>query len=101
MGGVAEASYRSQDWFRVQFNERTATIAQVMLGDPVSGPALGFNTVTPSNEENWTATHYHGTDQFRVNLRGTCRHVGRHVMRPGEFAFQEAGMGLPREHRRP
>ena len=50
-GGVAEASYRSQDWFRVQFNERTATIAQVMLGDPVSGPALGFNTVTPSNEE--------------------------------------------------
>ena len=91
-GGVAEVSYRSQEWPGFPYNTHTATGAYMSLGDPVSGPYVSLNTVTPSDDDDWVATHYHGSDQFRVNLRGTCRHVSRHVMRPGDFAFQESGM---------
>jgi hypothetical protein len=91
-GGVAEVSYRSQQWPQMQINGHTAATAVMSLGDPASGPCVGLSIVTPDDEDAWTRTHSHGTDQFRVMIRGTCRAVGRHVLRPGQFAFQESGM---------
>ncbi|HET9666070.1 MAG TPA: hypothetical protein VFP09_04920, partial [Desertimonas sp.] len=91
-GGVADVSYRSQQWPQTEFNGHTAATALMSIGDPESGPYMGLSVVTPDDEDSWTRTHSHRTDQFRVNMRGTCRAVGRHVLRPGEFAFQESGM---------
>ncbi len=91
-GGVAEVSYRSQQWPGLQFNGHTSSQVSMRLGDPVSGPYVTLSVATPDAEDAWTRTHSHGTDQFRVIMRGTTRAVGRHVLGPGQFAFQEAGM---------
>jgi hypothetical protein len=39
-----------------------------------------------------TFTHYHGSDQFRMILRGVEQSVNRVTFGPRQFAFQESGM---------
>jgi hypothetical protein len=85
-GGVAEVSFRSEQW---PGNANGQVVIQV--GDPASGPYLTLAVTAPSDEDQWTPTHTHGTDQFRVIMRGAGA-VGRHVLEPGQFAFQESGM---------
>ncbi|HET9666072.1 MAG TPA: hypothetical protein VFP09_04930, partial [Desertimonas sp.] len=89
---VAEVSYTSQQWPQTQYNGHAASQTMMWLGDPTSGPLVSLSVTTPDAEDAWTRTHSHGSDQFRVIMRGSSRAVGRHVLRPGQFAFQESGM---------
>lgn len=66
----------------------------ISLGDPKSGPAISLSLHPGGPGPGYrTPTHYHGTDQFRMLLKGRAeRAISRLKLEARQFAFQEAGM---------
>lgn len=100
VGGLAfegdhlDLSYtKPKGWLRFDTaGHAVATPQMIFIGDPACGPMLTIFAVGGAPEDYKTYTHYHGSDQFRVILRGVEQSVNRLTFGPGEFAFQEAGM---------
>ena len=66
----------------------------IFLGDPNTGPAISLSQRGVPDASYRTPTHYHGTDEFRIVLRGRAeRAVNQHTLEGRQFLFQDAGMG--------
>jgi hypothetical protein len=61
-----------------------------VLGDPDSGPAVMLGTPPALPEDLWVDTHYHGSDQFRVVIKGEYLVQSRRI-KAGDFGYQESG----------
>ena len=67
-----------------------------LMGDATSGPEVDVVAFQAHADEvlDWTHTidpmHYHGTDQYRLQVDGTWV-TARTPLEPGGFCFQEAG----------
>jgi hypothetical protein len=92
--GYLNLSFNNREaWSKLIYAEHEiATPKMIFLGDETAGPMLFLNAIGPGIEGVKTATHYHGSDQFRLIVRGVEQSVNRLTFHPGEFAFQEAGM---------
>lgn len=94
-----------QGHLRISFAERKGWVTQeaygnvetppmISLGDPKSGPVISLSLHPGGPGPAYrTPTHYHGTDQFRMILKGRAeRAISRLKLEARQFAFQEAGM---------
>jgi hypothetical protein len=92
--GHLDLSFRDQgSWMKMEHAGHAIATPQMMfVGDPEAGPLLSVNAVGGGEEGVKTFTHFHGSDQFRIILRGVEQSVNRATFGPGQFAFQEAGM---------
>lgn len=72
-----------------------STPHSIFLGDPNSGPAISLSQHEGVPDASYrTPTHYHGTDEFRIVLKGRAeRAVNQHTLEGRQFLFQDAGMG--------
>jgi hypothetical protein len=67
----------------------------ILLGDPSSGPSISLSQHEGTPDASYrTPSHYHGTDQFRIVLKGSVeRSVNQHNLKDRQFVFQDAGIG--------
>src|SRR5437868_6357245 len=59
----------------------------VLIGDDVCGPAIGVTAVAPGDLADDAPAHAHGSDNFRIVLRGELT-MGREVYADGRYRFQ-------------
>lgn len=103
-GDFLKVSYRDfEQW--PQITPLGTIRAHVLdIGDEVSGPNIQLGNIEPVEGEtlDWRHSidplHHHGSDQFRVTLRGEWLLAGRHQPAP-KWSFQESGM-VYQEHPR-
>jgi hypothetical protein len=86
--------HRRDDWPKLPWESIRGV--GMKIGDPRVGPSISLACVTPMESEplDWEHTidpmHFHGTDQFRLLLRGGWV-TTRHPFAESEFGFQDSG----------
>lgn len=78
-------------WPRVGPGEQMPPSLFISLGDDVAGPAIQLIVTPPVPEKMWLDTHYHGSDQFRAQIKGGMLLQRRAMMAP-QFGYQKAGI---------
>lgn len=78
-------------WPRVGPDEQMPPSLWISLGDDVAGPAIQLIVTPPVPDNMWLDTHYHGSDQFRVQLQGGMQ-LQRRAMTAPQFGYQLAGI---------
>ena len=68
----------------------------VLIGDDECGPAIGVTAVAPGDLADDAPAHAHGSDNFRIVLRGVLT-MGRERYDRGRFRFQAGWKAYPGE----
>jgi hypothetical protein len=86
---------KREGWTTLDIYGVYSTPHSIFLGDPNTGPALSLSQHEGVPDASYrTPTHYHGTDEFRIVLKGRVkRAVNQHTLEGRQFIFQDAGMG--------
>jgi hypothetical protein len=86
-------SFRNtDDWTVVGPQAGSPPSLWIMLGDPVSGPAIQLGTCPPLDETIWIDTHYHATDQYRCVMSGAYLLQRKKNMKCGDFTLHKSGV---------